>query len=110
MVTLTTDPVIPWSIPVVGPIVLAATASFIAAMTFWTYRGANLPRSRKAAIITLRLLALLLAVFTVVRPSLAIQDDEHIPSKLIIALDASKSMTVTDEVNSRSRWAALDRV
>ncbi|MFL5331193.1 MAG: glutamine amidotransferase [Gemmataceae bacterium] len=110
MVTLTTDPVVPWSTPIVGPIILTATALAIAGMTFWTYRGAALPPWRKATIIAVRLLALLIAVFTVVRPSLAIRDDERLPSKLIIALDTSKSMTVTDEVNSKSRWEAAERM
>ena len=106
----TVDPVVPWSIPIVGPILLAACALAITAVTVLTYRDAKLSRGRKGIMIGLRLAALLTTVFTLTRPSFCWRDDQKLPSKLIVALDASKSMTIGDEVNSRSRWAAMDRV
>jgi hypothetical protein len=96
--------------PIVGPIILAATALGIAVMTIWTYRDAQLSRRRKAVMIGVRLAALLITIFTLIRPSLAWRDDQKTPSKLIVALDASKSMTIGDEVNNRTRWATMDRV
>src|SRR5947199_7917509 len=92
-VSLTTDPAPPWSLPGIGPVLLAMVALGIVALTLWTYRGANVPARRKAAVIALRLLALLVAILTVLRPALAIREDERVPSTLVVALDASKSMS-----------------
>jgi uncharacterized membrane protein len=104
------DPAWPWSLPRVGLPALAAVAAVLAGLTLWTYRGArNATRRRVAAVIGLRLLALALALLTLLRPSFAFRDDLKVPSTLLIAADASASMTIRDEVDNQSRWATLQR-
>src|SRR5262249_34467229 len=105
------DPVWPWSLPRLGLPALAVVACLLAGLTLWTYRGsASASRRRIALVVTLRLLALLLAFLTLLRPSFAFRDDLKLPSTLLIALDASKSMTIRDEGANKSRWAPLQRI
>src|SRR5438552_2908083 len=105
------DPAWPWSASRVGLPGLAVVAILLAGLTLWTYRGVEAAsRRRVAAVIALRLLALLLAVLTVLRPAVAFRDDLKVPSTLIIALDGSLSMTIKDEVDNQARWATLQRV
>src|SRR5207248_8347498 len=77
------DPAWPWSLPRVGLPGLAAVALLLAGLTVWTYRGAT--RRRVAVLVALRLLALLLAVLTLMRPAFAFRDDLKVPSTLILA-------------------------
>ena len=105
------DPAWPWSASGIGLPALAAIALLLAGLTVWTYHGvANANRRRTTAVIALRLLALLLAVLTVLRPAVTFRDDLKVPSTLIIAADLSASMTIKDEVDNQSRWATLQRI
>jgi uncharacterized membrane protein len=104
------DPAPPWSIPAIGPIALALIATALVALTLWTYRGSPVPNHRKGTVVALRLLALLIAIFTVIRPTFAVTDEDKSPSTLIIISDCSKSMTVADEVDNKSRWDTLQRM
>lgn len=107
---LTADPAWPWSLPRIGLPLLAIVALTIAGLTIWTYRGVpGGNRRRVAIIVALRLLALLLAVITVVRPAAAFRDDLKTPSVLLVAADSSASMTIRDEVDNKSRWDTLLR-
>jgi uncharacterized membrane protein len=66
---------------------------------------------RILAILALRLAALAVAVTLVLRPSLATyKDDDALPSKLILLVDASSSMEFRDEFNSLSRWENALRI
>src|SRR5436309_2010141 len=103
------DPAWPWSLPRIGLPLLAAVAVLLAALTVLTYRGAA-PRRRVSTVIALRLLALLLAVVTVVRPAAAFREDLKVPSVLLVAADGSASMAIADEVDAKSRWATLQRL
>jgi uncharacterized membrane protein len=108
---LTADPAWPWSLPRIGLPMLAIAASALAGLTIWTYRGApGAGGKRVALVVILRLLALLLAVITLVRPAAAFRDDLKTPSVLIIAADSSASMTIRDEVDNKSRWETLQRI
>src|SRR5262249_44153549 len=107
--SLTFDPAPPWSIPLVGPIALATAAIALIAFTLWTYHSSRVPSRRKAVIVGLRLAALALALLTVLRPTVAITANEKTPSTLIIATDASKSMTVTDELDNKTRFFTAER-
>lgn len=107
---LSFDPVKPWSLPGVGPVLLLAVAGLLVGLTLWTYAG--VPRSgwrRIVILIFLRLTALVLACLALVRPSLAARDNQRERSTLLILLDASESMTIKDEFNSQSRWDAMRR-
>jgi uncharacterized membrane protein len=110
-VEFSADPAWPWSLPRLGLPALTAVALVLAGLTLWTYRGVQTAtRRRVATVIALRLLALVLAFLTVLRPAFAFRDDLNVPSTLIIAADGSLSMTIKDEVDNKPRWAALQRV
>ncbi|HEX4589047.1 MAG TPA: glutamine amidotransferase [Gemmataceae bacterium] len=105
------DPAWPWSASRIGLPALAGVALVLAGLTIWTYRGVHAANRRRVAIVLgLRLLALILAVFTVLRPAVTFRDDLKTPSTLLIAADGSLSMSIKDEVDNKSRWAALQRV
>src|SRR5262245_5679753 len=97
------DPAWPWSLPRLGGPGLVAVAVVLAGLTLCTYRGVrNATPRRVAAVVALRLFALLLALLTVLRPAFAFRDDLKVASTLILALDGSSSMTVRDEVDNKS--------
>src|SRR5262249_47749745 len=105
------DPAWPWSLPRLGLPALALVALLLTGLTLWTYRGVRAAtRGRIAAVLGLRLLALLLALLTMLPPSSAFRDDLKTPSVLLIVLDGSESMSIRDEVNNQSRWATLQRI
>ena len=107
----TKDPIWPWSHATLGLPALAAVALVLVILTVWTYRGVTRATGpRLAALLGLRLLALALACFMVLRPSLASKADLRLPSTLLFLLDASESMTIQDEYSGQSRWASMQRV
>jgi uncharacterized membrane protein len=76
----------------------------LAGITIWTYAGVEkVTLLRLLAVLGLRLGALVVAMLLVLRPSLAFQEDPHIPSTLVVLFDASKSMGIHDELGD-SRW------
>src|SRR5262249_8071642 len=64
---------------------------------------------RVGLLVALRLAALALAFLALLRPSFAFRDDLRPPSSLLLAVDFSESMTIQDEYDGQSRWAALLR-
>lgn len=109
--SLTTDPVWPWSHAGVGLPAFAAVALILVGLTVWTYRGVRgASRRRVLGLIALRLGALAVACFLVLRPSLASREELNVPSTLVVALDASESMTVQDQFDNQARWDYLRRL
>jgi uncharacterized membrane protein len=110
--SLTYDPAWPWSLPGIGLPLLAAVAFLLIGLTVWTYlgtRGSNV--RRLLYVLLLRLGALLVACFLVLRPSLAEQDDEKaLPSKLLILVDKSESMNFGQEFDGSTRWKSALRI
>jgi uncharacterized membrane protein len=101
----------PWSLPALGLPALAVAALLLVGLTIWTYRGvANITPRRLRAILGLRLAALALVVFMLLRPSVLSRDDLRLPSTLLLLIDASESMTIQDEFNGQSRWDYLRRL
>jgi uncharacterized membrane protein len=108
---LTLDPAWPWSLPGMGVPALLMAGVVLAALTAWTYLGVRGASWRRVlAVLALRLLALVVACLVVLRPSFADREQAVIPSKLIILLDASGSMNISDEFNGQSRWDAARRI
>jgi uncharacterized membrane protein len=102
------DPAWPWSLPRIGMPALLLIAALLAALTVWTYLGVrNATVHRVGLVLALRLIALILAVLTVMRPSLAFHDDQRTPSLLLICGDYSESMTIQDTYAGKSRWNAM---
>jgi hypothetical protein len=87
-------------------IVLLVGPSLLAGLSIAGYAGrGRVPRGRRALIIGLRLLAFLLALVAVWRPSLARTESEQAHSLLYIVVDTSRSMgAITDEPRNQSRW------
>jgi uncharacterized membrane protein len=105
---LTSDPLWPWSLPGVGLLLLATVGLLLAGLTVWTYLGVPQASSRRiSALLGLRLLALVLTMFVLLRTSLASRSDDRLPSVLLLALDGSESMTIKDEFGNQTRWQAL---
>jgi uncharacterized membrane protein len=102
---LTTDPVWPRNSPAVGLLLFAASALLVAGLTVAGYLAARPRRpGRLAVLLGLRLAAVLVVAAVCLRPSLARQDDAALPSRLLVLVDASRSMSISDELNSQTRW------
>jgi uncharacterized membrane protein len=102
---LTTDPVWPWSAPVLGTATFAVAAALVAGLTVAGYLAARPRRPRRLAVVLgLRLAALAVVAVLCLRPALAQQDDAVLPSRLLVLVDASRSMSIGDELNGQTRW------
>ena len=105
----------PWSMTGWGGPALGLVAGLLVALTVWTYLGhPQATRKRILIVLGIRLLALLIALLTAVRPSLGIQEDPKLPGTFLLGVDLSESMTVRDELGGQARIeavrAALERV
>ena len=104
-------PAFPWSLPTLGYPAFAVVAFLLVVFTLWTYRGhPNANRRRVFIVLTLRLLALFLTLFTALRPSVGVQENPKFPSVLLLGVDVSESMTVKDEVNNQARIDAVRKM
>src|SRR5260370_2371847 len=65
---------------------------------------------RTAAIVRLRLGACVLVFIAVLRPSLGFDDPSDKRGVLLVAIDASESMSILDELDNQSRWHYFQRV
>src|SRR5262245_4227384 len=99
------DPAWPGSLPALGVGTLAVAALLLVTLTVWTYLGARGASWRRLLIVLgLRLLALAVTILLLLRPSLAVEEQDPLqPSRLLILLDNSKSMLVRDEFANRGR-------
>lgn len=66
-------------------------------------------RRRTWTVLGLRLLAFVLVIVAIVRPSLAFAERNPLHSLLLIVCDRSASMTIQDESNHQARWDLLLR-
>ena len=88
---------------------ILAAAGLITALTFWTYATSarRLSTRQRLCLWALRMLALLIAVLVIVRPTWELKNVKRLPAKLVILFDTSKSMLVNDEDPQQcSRYAA----
>jgi hypothetical protein len=92
-----------WSLLLVLPMALAG----LGVATYFTVPGVK--RRRLFGVVSLRLVALLLTLLAILRPSLGFVDHTQVRRQLFLALDYSRSMTIKDEAGKRSRWEVLQR-
>ena len=93
-----------------GYIVLASCAALLVGLTLWTYLGSAQTTPRRLFLLVfLRLIALVIAILTAMRPSLSITEQPRQKSTIIVVLDASESMSITDEYDKLSRWEVMRR-
>ena len=101
---LSLKPIFPWPILVlIGLVILA--------LTIWAYqqklRGTT-GRWRWVAF-GLRIVAVLMCLFAALRPSLLLDETQKQDSLVLFLIDASRSMTTTDEVGGQSRWSVAEK-
>src|SRR5215469_1512899 len=65
-------------------------------------------RGRRAVLTVLRLLVILLVVFGMLRPTLVWTKITKQAATLLVLVDHSRSMLVTDMVGKKSRWEAAE--
>ena len=102
------DPTAPWSASPLGWPAFVLVAITLGMLTVWTYKGhprAN--RRRIGLVLALRIVALIVALLTALRPSVGFQENPKIPSVLLFGIDLSESMTVPDELNNQPRINAV---
>jgi hypothetical protein len=105
------DPIAPWSQRPFGPLGLIALAVLLLLLTLWGYYGHTQATKRRLIIVlSLRLVALVLALITILRPTVGVQETPKIPSVLLIGIDTSQSMTVPDELNNQTRFDAVQKM
>lgn len=105
------EPVWPWSSSQLGTWALLLVALLVGGLTVVTYLVAQRRSWREFfIIISIRLAALGIVILLMLRPSLASYDTTMIPSKLLIFVDASRSMTISDEFNNQTRWQTALRL
>ena len=93
-------PIWPW--PVIFLVGLT-----LAVLAYWTHvHGMPLRR----LLLGLRWLAIALAVFAMVRPSLVFKKTLKQSSVLVVLADKSRSMTLRDTWNAQSRWEAMSKL
>lgn len=93
-----------------GFVGLAICAAVLVGLTFFTYVGNPACTGRRLLIlVALRLAALVIAILTALRPSLAVTEIPKVPSTLILVMDISESMSVKDEFNDYARWEVVQR-
>jgi uncharacterized membrane protein len=93
-----------------GYLILAACAAVLVGLTFWTYLGAPQTTPRRLTIlVALRLVALLIAILSALRPAISEIEQPKLPSTLILVVDASESMSLNDEYDKLSRWEVARR-
>ena len=96
----------PWKFdPIGGPWVAALLAiGLLAAPLLLAPRDDALPMRRRWMLVGLRVAATLLLVFAWLRPTWVSVKTEPVVSRLVILLDASRSMGVEDSIGGRSRY------
>ncbi|NLX98723.1 MAG: hypothetical protein GXY83_21400 [Rhodopirellula sp.] len=72
-------------------------------------RRAGLTRGRKAAMVAIRTVVIVLVVLAMLRPTLVYTKTDLQAATLIVLADQSRSMGVRDAAGNRSRWEALRR-
>ncbi len=93
-------PIVPW------PILIGIIGS-VTFLTLWAYRRRlhGTSGAWRWVALSLRLLAILLCLLAALRPSVALKEKQKQQGTIVFLVDRSTSMTVSDEVNNRSRWS-----
>ena len=100
MTSLTLHPVVN------GPFVAAVVVVLLALLRVGP-RHVHLSRMRRGALIFLRFLVVLLALFAMLRPTIVYTESKPEQASLVLLVDGSRSMQVEDSLGDVSRWAAV---
>ena len=103
MTELRFQPVASWPVVVVAAVVLVGL--------LWVRpRHVQLALRQWAALISLRLLVVLLTLVAMLRPTLVYTKSEPQRASLVLLVDSSRSMQVADSLGDTSRWDSLRRL
>lgn len=106
---LTWQLVDPWTKS--GWLILGGGVAVLTLLTLWTYWGVRgVGKKRLATVLALRLTALVIACLLLTRPGLAVRDTTPVPSKLLVLVDWSQSMSIRDGGDGKTRWETVRRV
>jgi uncharacterized membrane protein len=91
---------------------IVLTGGVMLGVVLWTYppRIRHLPAGRRRVLLTLRLLAGLVLLFAMLRPTLQFTEKDDDPAVLIVAGDVSRSMNTPDGPAGMTRRDALLKV
>ena len=97
-----------WSVnPVGGPWFVAGVAVLLTLALLVGPAGRRLSSRQRAALVGLRAATALLLFFAMLRPTLVNIETRTLPGSLVLMVDSSRSMQITDSLGNRSRWDAL---
>jgi len=88
---------------------VAACAAVLLGLLWLGPAGGRASGRRRAGLIGLRLGVILLVLLAMLRPTLVYVKTSLQSATLVVLADKSRSMSVPDEVNGRTRWEALRR-
>jgi len=103
-VRLTFSPV---GAPAWGPWLVVAIGVVLLALLWFGPRGRKVSPGRRRVLVVLRVLVILLMLMAMLRPTLVRTKITKQSATLIVLVDRSRSMQVTDGVGKKSRWEAL---
>ncbi|HVA46517.1 MAG TPA: glutamine amidotransferase [Pirellulales bacterium] len=92
--------------PILGWWLVVPLAVVLLALLFFGPARDRTNRRRRAVLALLRLLVILLVIFAMLRPTLVWTKITKQAATLLVLLDHSRSMLVTDMVGKKSRWDA----
>ncbi len=97
-----------WAFNPVGGLWFASIIAVLLLLVPWVFppRAIGLSRSRRRAMQVLRTLSILVLLTAWLRPTLIWVKSELLRPSLVMLFDASRSMTVEDTLDGKSRWAA----
>ncbi len=97
-----------WSVdPVGGPWFLIAVAILLVLVVLVGPSKRRLSVRQRSILVGLRAVSALLLLFAMLRPTLVATEIRKLPGSLVLMLDSSRSMQITDSVGGNSRWDAL---
>src|SRR5437762_1542484 len=97
-----------WSLsPIGGWWGAAAMIALLVALLWIGPRSRKLTHERRRALLVLRLVAIAVALWAMLRPTWVHVTEVKHSSTLVILADRSRSMQVDDEYPKRTRWQAL---
>jgi uncharacterized membrane protein len=101
----------PWTDDALGWTGLFVVAGILVLLTLWTYAGTRkIGWRRLAGVLLLRLAALAIAVLLLVRPFFANERELLNDGQLLLILDYSSSMRITDGPGNQSRWDTVQQL
>jgi uncharacterized membrane protein len=87
---------------------MVATIAVVLIGLLWVRpRHVRLSVGKWAALIGLRLVVVLLALFAMLRPTLVYTKVEPVKASLVLLMDGSRSMQVADSLGDKPRWEAM---